>query len=56
MGAPAGLKLHAELAALLGGAMLAALQWLAPLYVQSAACLPLLIGEYLSRQLHSCPD
>ncbi len=47
MGAPAGLKLHAELAALLGGAMLAALHALAAPYAWLVAGLPLIVGELL---------
>ena len=45
MGAPAGLKLHAELAAALGGAALAALQRLMPLYAAAAPLLPMLLGQ-----------
>lgn len=47
MGGPAGLKLHAELAALLGGAMLAALHALAAPYAWLVAGLPLIVGELL---------
>jgi N-acetylglucosaminyl transferase component (Gpi1) len=45
MGAPAGLKLHAELSALLGGGMLAGLHWAASLAARLAPLLPWLIGE-----------
>ncbi len=45
MGAPAGLKLHAELAAALGGAALAALRRLMPLYAAAAPLLPMLLGQ-----------
>ena len=44
MGAPAGLKLHAELAALLGGSALAALHHLAPVYAAAAPALQHLTG------------
>lgn len=45
MGAPAGLKLHAELSALLGGAMLAALHWATGFAARLAPLLPWLVGE-----------
>lgn len=46
MGAPAGLKLHAELSALLGGAMLGGLHWAAALAARLAPLLPWLIGAW----------
>lgn len=46
MGAPAGLKLHAELSALLGGATLTALHWAAALAARLAPLLPWLLGDW----------
>jgi hypothetical protein len=47
MGAPAGLKLHAELATLLGQGLLFALSHLAPVYAMLSDALPMILGESL---------
>lgn len=53
MGAPAGLKLHAELAAVLGGSFLFALPQVEPVYLALSSILPVLLGaSHTSHTLH----